>query len=92
MAYSQANPPALVAQQIGGGGGVWRYASTDPDTTVRTANYINNGPALGLKVGDTVIGTDTDTNTAQQIYTVNAVGAGTTDLSNGTAIASTDSD
>jgi hypothetical protein len=26
MAYSTLNPPSLIAQRIGGGGGVWREA------------------------------------------------------------------
>jgi hypothetical protein len=90
--YSTSSPPALIAQKIGGGGGLWAYSSVDADTVVRVANYITNGGSLGMKVGDTVIGTDSDTTTTQFIYTVNATGDGTTDLTNGVAITNTDSD
>jgi hypothetical protein len=92
MAYATSNPPALIAQRIGGGGGVWRYDSTDPNTTVRGANYITNGGDLGLKVADTVVGTDTDTSTNQHLYVVNAAGNGTTDLTDGQAVSGTDTD
>lgn len=93
MAYSTSNPPALIAQRIGGGGQIWDYASTDAGSAVDGANYFTNGGSLGLAAGGTVVVHDTDASpVATTLHTINAVGDGTTDLSDGTALSTTDTD
>jgi hypothetical protein len=61
MTYATTNPPTLIAEQIGGGGSVWLYKSTDDDATVNGASYFSNGVALGMKAGDIVLVIDTTT-------------------------------
>ena len=53
MAYATTNPPALLQDRIGGGGAAWSYSSSD--LIAAAANYITNGKALGMKVGDAVV-------------------------------------
>ena len=94
MAYSTANPPALVSQTIGGTHKEWIYQSTDPVTAVRVAGYFTNGWQLGLRKGDTVKVTDTDASpiTTQICIVTSATEAAGVDLSDGTAITATDTD
>lgn len=54
MAYSESNPPALIAQQIGGAARVWLYKSTDAETAFDDTDYITNASDLGMKTGDIV--------------------------------------
>lgn len=54
MAYSTSTPPILLQDQIGGGGAVWRYQTTDAITVVVGSNYFSNGEDLGMKAGDLV--------------------------------------
>ncbi len=61
MAYSTTNPPALIADSIGGGGSLWLYKSSDDDATVNGAGYVSNAKALGMSVGDLVLVIDTAT-------------------------------
>lgn len=76
MAYSTANSPGLISQRIGSKpGSVWVYQDGDPFDTVLAADYISNGDALGMKVGDTVIVIDT-TNSVSVQATVSAVTSG----------------
>lgn len=87
MPYSTSNPPALIAQGIGGVGQVWDYRSTDANTDVDTAGYFTNGVDLGMKVGAQVIVTDTDASPPTVGFAgVNAVSASGTDTTNATAI------
>lgn len=91
MAYAVANPPALIASAVGGMARLWYYKSVDAIATVNTANYFTNGGTLGMKVGDIVLIIDT-TNTLVHIAFVNATGNGTTDVTDGLAVTSTDGD
>jgi hypothetical protein len=92
MAYSVANPPALVSQGIGGFGKLWVYVSTDAQAAVDAAGYFSNGAALGMTIHDHVIAIDSDADPiASSIHMVNSAGA-TTDLNNGVAVTATDSD
>jgi hypothetical protein len=60
---------------------------------VDAANYFVNGGALGMTAGGTVIVHDTDAApTATTLHTINAAGDGSTDLSDGTALPTTDTD
>lgn len=91
MAYSTQNPPALWANGVGGQARFWFYKSADPIATVNTANYFTNGADLGLKVGDVMLVIDT-VNVLCDWVVINAVGNGTTDISDGLRITATDSD
>lgn len=95
MPYSTSNPPILISQSVAGGNATWRYSSTDGATAVDASGYITNAAALGMKVGDLVIVTDTDASpvvvTTHRVVSVTAGGAA--DLSNGdTTVTGTNSD
>lgn len=60
MAYSTANPPARIAGTMDGKS-VWLYSSTDVDSAVNASNYFSDGVALGMRVGDVVLVSDTTT-------------------------------
>jgi lipid-binding SYLF domain-containing protein len=92
MAYDTANPPALIVQGISGQGRIWHYQSADAIATVNTSGYFSNGAALGMKVGDTVIVRDTNTPTTSLCTVIDVTAGGQADVSDGTAIAQTDSD
>lgn len=91
MAYVTTNPPAEIAQTIGGSTRMWVYKSADPIATVNTANYFTNGASLGMKVNDIIYIVDT-VNGVVDIAVVNATGNGTTDISDGLRITATDTD
>ena len=90
MSYSTTNPPKLVAQGVVGGR-VWKYDSADALSDVRVSGYFSNGWKLGMRAGDIVFITDTDT-AATSIAFVNAATSSGVDLSDGTAITATDTD
>jgi hypothetical protein len=96
MVYATSNPPQLIVGAIGGTHAqLWSYRSTDTAADVDAAGYITNGGNLGMRVGDTVIVTDTDASPpAVTIHSVNSVSAtapGAVDLQNAIAAAA-DSD
>jgi len=87
MAYATSNPPALIAQAIGGGGQMWVYRSTDAGTTVDGAGYFTNLADLGAVTGAGIIVVDTDASPVEGAFSIiNA----STDITNATA--QTDSD
>ena len=57
MAYSTANPPALIAQRVGDDGqcALWIYKDGDALALVLATDYISNGDALGMSAGDRVM-------------------------------------
>ena len=59
MAYATTNPPSLVSQRIGDGPALWIYSSADVDSAVNASDYFSDGIALGMRVGDHVLVTDT---------------------------------
>jgi len=60
MAYSTSNPPRLVSQSVGAGGGdLWVYKDGDSLDDVASVNYITNATELGLKAQDVVVHMDT---------------------------------
>lgn len=75
MAYSTSNPPRLISEGIGDGNALWLYVSADAVATVKGAAYISNGDALGMKVGDVILVSDTNTPLAS-IGIVDAVASG----------------
>jgi hypothetical protein len=89
MAYNQDNLSLLV-QGRGTATCIWNYRSADAIATVRAAGYISNAKAMGMRVQDVVLVQDTATPTMQWcvVISVNAT-TGVADLSDGTAIAQT---
>ena len=89
MAYSTDNPPRLIAQSKGAGpgptatdqtplsGALWMYISADANATIVVDTYVSNAVALGMKVGDVVIISDTTTplSTTAVVETLNADGS-----------------
>lgn len=95
MAYVTTNPPSLVWQTIGAGAASfrhWVYVSADAIATVNTSGYFSNGAALGMKVGDSVLVRDTATPTTSLCTVIDVTTGGQADVSDGTAVAQTDSD
>jgi hypothetical protein len=80
-------------QQVGPGGNaprIWVYSTTDAIATVNTEGYFNNASDL-LQVRDIIFVCDTNTPTTH-IVSVLSISSGVVDVSDGTAIAETDSD
>ncbi len=85
MAYNRDSLVTVSFEPLGGDFKMWRYGSTDATATVAGAGYIADALKMGMKVGDVVFVSKTDTN-AITIHRVTAVsGAGAT-LSAGLAI------
>lgn len=91
MAYSNTG-----LNLIGGGGKagtapqVWTYTSADAIATVNTAGYFNSASTL-LNVRDIMFIVDSNTPTLH-IVSVLSNASGVVDISDGTAVAETDSD
>jgi lipid-binding SYLF domain-containing protein len=92
MSYSTSTPPAMISQRLGGGFAWWEYRSADAIATVNTSGYFTNGAALGMKVGDIVIVTDTNVPTTSLAVVADVTAGGQADVADGTAITRTDSD
>ena len=91
MSYSTANPPRMAVPGVGGGFSLWFYDDADAATTVRGSTYFSDGDALGMKVGDIVIQSDSAGATVGHIYIVASVTAGgAANVTDGTAIDATD--
>lgn len=69
---------------------LWFYTTTDAIATVNTAGYFNNASNM-LGVRDVIIVADTNTPTTS-LVSVLSNASGVVDVSDGTAIAETDSD
>lgn len=87
MAYSAANLTRLAG---GSGVALWHYTSTDAIATVNTAGYFNDA-AYMLNVRDVIIVVDSNTPTTSFVSVLSNDGS-TVDVSDGTAIAETDTD
>ena len=91
MAYSKDG-----LNLIGGGGKagqapqIWTYTSSDAIASVNTAAYFNSASTL-LNVRDIIFVVDSNTPTLH-IVSVLSNASGVVDISDGTAIAETDSD
>lgn len=89
MAYDPSNPPGLVSRApLYGAYQRWAYQSPDADTVVRAAGYFSNAKDLGMKVGDIVFVTDTDTQLTTSHVVLSISAAGAADLGDGTVIGS----
>ena len=88
MAFSMSG-----LSQVGPGGTsprLWIYSSADAIATVNTEGYFNNASSV-LSVRDVIIVCDTNTPTTN-LVSVLSNSSGVVDVSDGTAIAETDSD
>ena len=87
MAYS-----ATGLTRIGGdsNGSLWRYTTTDAIATVNTAGYFNDSANM-LAVRDMIIVHDTNAPTTSFCTVLSNTGT-VVDVSDGTAVAETDSD
>lgn len=77
---------------------IWSYDTTDTLATVDTAGYISDATARGMKIGDMVItrvfsslATKT-TITAMNLSFVISITSGAANLTDGTAVAATNTD
>lgn len=80
-------------QQVGPGGNaprIWVYSTTDAIATVNTSGYFDDASDL-LQVRDIIFVCDTNTPTTH-LVSVLSNASGVVDVSDGTAIAETDSD
>lgn len=92
MAYTSATLSLNSPGPFNGTGKIWTYLTTDAATAVRVAGYFSDGWNRGMRVGDLVIGINTST-FAAQFYIVNAGSATVAiDVTDGLAIAATDTD
>ena len=88
MAYSLSG-----LQQVGPGGDaprIWVYSTTDAIATVNTSGYFNDASDL-LQVRDVILVCDTSTPSTNWVNVLSNA-SGVVDVSDGTAIAETDSD
>jgi len=78
--------------RIGGAsnGDLWFYSTTDAIATVNTAGYFNDAANM-LAIRDVIIVADTNTPTTSFVSVLSNTGS-VVDVSDGTAIAETDSD
>lgn len=91
MAYSTSNPPKCLVPGVAGAPSLWTYSSADNQAAVRVSGYFTDGFELGIRAGDFLLMTDTD-DYAGAIMICNAASASAVDFTDGTAIATTDSD
>lgn len=85
MAYSRDNLTTVSFEPLGGDFKMWSYRSTDATATVAGAGYISDALKMGMKVGDLVIVSKTDTN-AVTFHRVTAVSSSGATLSAGLSI------
>jgi hypothetical protein len=88
MAYTASGLSMLVTAN---GFSLWHYSTVDPIATVNTAGYFTGDSVNMLKVGDLVIVQDTNTPTLSFVIVLTNDGT-TVDVSDGTAVAQTDTD
>lgn len=87
MAYSASGLTRLAG---GSGVNLYHYSTTDAIATVNTAGYFNSAANM-LNIRDVIIVADTNTPTTSFVSVLSNTGS-VVDVSDGTAIAETDSD
>jgi len=87
MAYSASGLTRLAG---GSGVNLYHYSTTDAIATVNSAGYFNNAANM-LNIRDVIIVADTNTPTTSFVSVLSNTGS-VVDVSDGTAIAETDSD
>lgn len=91
MAYVSANLNLIVSSMGDGMPSIWTYkALADAQTAVRVNNFFSDGLAKGCRSGDIVL--VTYTSGAASIHAFNSVSSSSVDLTDGLAVASTDTD
>lgn len=88
MAYSSSGLGMLATS---GGWTLWHYTTTDTIATVNTAAYFTGDAINMLSVRDLIIVTDTNAPTTSFVTVLSNSGTAV-DVSDGTAVAETDSD
>ena len=71
--YVPANLSLVSTGPLTGPGKVWNYFSVDANTDVDEVGYFSDGVTRGMKVGDVVHVTDTDTGPTLTVHTVLSV-------------------
>ena len=66
----------LLAAGVGSAPSLWTYTSTDVHTDVDAADYISDGSARGLKVGDFMMVRKSSATIGGTLHTVETVTAG----------------
>ena len=87
MAYSASG---LTRMNGDSNGSLWRYTTTDAIATVNTAGYFNDAANM-LGVRDLIMVHDTNAPTTSLVTVLSNTGT-VVDVSDGTAVAETDSD
>lgn len=89
MAYTASTLTLNSPAPLTGAGQQWRHTSVDAAAVVQVSGFITNGGSYGMKVGDILQHTESDTGIVSSHYvvTVDAT-TGAVDLSNSTVIAS----
>ena len=83
MAYETTNPPAIIANRIGSGSGnVFYYNDGDAIADVLATGYFTDGYALGMRVGDQVMFSDSTNGKAYTLYCSVATAAGACTVTN----------
>jgi hypothetical protein len=75
MAYVSAQLN-LLAQGVGGAPNLWSYYGTDVHTDIDAADFISDGDAKGLEVGDFVLAYKTSATKGATLHSVETVTAG----------------
>jgi hypothetical protein len=90
MAYNSANFN-MMAETPGGTRRWWSYdAGADAQAAIRVANFFSDAHLKGAKAGDLLL--VTYASFAGSIHVFNSVGASANDLTDGLAVAATDTD
>jgi hypothetical protein len=77
MAYASSNPPQLVASADDGSTPqLWAYVSADASAVVAGTGYFADANNLGMRVGDTILVSESDNGYAAVLHTVSAISAG----------------
>jgi hypothetical protein len=61
MAYGSSNPPVLLGDQPIAGPKLWHYVSSHTRVVAAASEFISNGKALGMGVGDHIYVHETGT-------------------------------
>ncbi len=91
MAYTPATLSFYGDGPNNGIGKLWYYSSADATTAIRVANYFSDGYARGIRAGDIIFHVNSST-FAGQIFICNSSTTATCDVTDGLAIAATDTD
>lgn len=84
MAYSASNPPSLVrASNDGAAPNQWVYTTTDTVAQVASSGYFADGGNLGMRIGDTVLVTESDNGYSTAVFSVSSVTSGAATVSRG---------